>query len=73
MLMVKSAERFARRREIRTGGMEIADEKNFDKLDPVVKRAKSRKQVFAWSGEQRMLPISASAPGSLFRSRPLTA
>ncbi len=27
-------------------------EKNFDKLDPVVKRAKSRKQVFAWSGEQ---------------------
>ncbi|WP_034948775.1 autoinducer binding domain-containing protein [Erwinia oleae] len=27
-------------------------EKNFDKLDPVVKRAKSRKHVFAWSGEQ---------------------
>lgn len=27
-------------------------QKNFDKLDPVVKRAKSRKQVFAWSGEQ---------------------
>ena len=26
--------------------------KKFDKLDPVVKRAKSRKQVFAWSGEQ---------------------
>lgn len=26
--------------------------KKFDKLDPVVKRARSRKQVFAWSGEQ---------------------
>jgi LuxR family transcriptional activator of conjugal transfer of Ti plasmids len=26
--------------------------KKFDKLDPVVKRAKSKKQVFAWSGEQ---------------------
>ncbi len=27
-------------------------QKKFDTLDPVVKRAKSRKQVFVWSGEQ---------------------
>nr|WP_172690520.1 transcriptional regulator TraR [Rhizobium rhizogenes]ASK46649.1 transcriptional regulator TraR [Rhizobium rhizogenes] len=33
-------------------------ENNFDKLDPVVKRAKSRKQVFAWSGEQERSRLS---------------
>ncbi|GAK72737.1 autoinducer-binding transcriptional regulator TraR [Agrobacterium rubi] len=27
-------------------------EKGFDRLDPVVKRARSRKQIFTWSGEQ---------------------
>ncbi|POO49799.1 autoinducer-binding transcriptional regulator TraR [Agrobacterium rosae] len=27
-------------------------EKNFDRLDPVVKRARSSKQVFTWSGER---------------------
>lgn len=33
-------------------------EKKFDKLDPVVKRAKSRKHVFAWSGEQDRARLS---------------
>lgn len=33
-------------------------EKGFDKLDPVVKRAKSRKHVFAWSGEQDQSRLS---------------
>jgi LuxR family transcriptional activator of conjugal transfer of Ti plasmids len=33
-------------------------EKKFDKLDPVVKRAKSKKHVFAWSGEQDRTRLS---------------
>ncbi|MBP2537464.1 autoinducer-binding transcriptional regulator TraR [Agrobacterium tumefaciens] len=33
-------------------------EKNFDRLDPVVKRAKSRKHIFAWSGEQDQARLS---------------
>ncbi|NKL59578.1 autoinducer-binding transcriptional regulator TraR [Rhizobium leguminosarum] len=33
-------------------------EKSFDRLDPVVKRAKSRKQMFAWSGEQDSARLS---------------
>lgn len=33
-------------------------EKKFDRLDPVVKRAKSRKHIFAWSGEQDQARLS---------------
>ncbi|MVA22412.1 transcriptional regulator TraR [Agrobacterium vitis] len=33
-------------------------DKKFDALDPVVKRARSRKQVFAWSGEQERPKLS---------------
>lgn len=33
-------------------------ENKFDKLDPVVKRAKSRKHVFAWSAEQDRARLS---------------
>ncbi|NSZ19968.1 autoinducer-binding transcriptional regulator TraR [Agrobacterium vitis] len=33
-------------------------DKKFDALDPVVKRARSRKQVFAWSGEQERPRLS---------------
>jgi LuxR family transcriptional activator of conjugal transfer of Ti plasmids len=33
-------------------------EKKFNRLDPVVKRAKSRKHVFAWSGEQDRARLS---------------
>lgn len=33
-------------------------DKKFDALDPVVKRARSRKHIFAWSGEQERLALS---------------
>ncbi|UHS59843.1 autoinducer-binding transcriptional regulator TraR [Agrobacterium vaccinii] len=33
-------------------------EKGFDKIDPVIKRAKSKKQVFSWSGEQGQSKLS---------------
>ncbi|NTH42817.1 transcriptional regulator TraR, partial [Agrobacterium rhizogenes] len=33
-------------------------DKKFDALDPVVKRARSRKHVFAWSGEQERPGLS---------------
>nr|WP_246670433.1 autoinducer binding domain-containing protein [Agrobacterium deltaense] len=56
-------------------------DKKFDALDPVVKRARSRKHVFAWSGSRngrgcrrksapsmRMRPITASLCSSFFTS-----
>ena len=33
-------------------------DKNFDRLDPIIKRARSRKQVFAWSAEQDRARLS---------------
>ncbi|MGV1958765.1 MULTISPECIES: autoinducer-binding transcriptional regulator TraR [Rhizobium/Agrobacterium group] len=38
-------------------------DKKFDALDPVVKRARSRKHVFAWSGEQERPVLSKQERG----------
>nr|WP_234889223.1 autoinducer binding domain-containing protein [Agrobacterium vitis] len=47
-------------------------DKKFDALDPVVKRARSRKHVFAWSGSRNGRGCRRKSAPSM-RMRPITA